>query len=52
MPSSLGCWRSGPRTALLHIRQTDHDADGLPVMLSDEWHVADAFDLIVNRRAP
>ena len=41
-----------PRTPLLHIRQTDHDADGKPVMLSDEWHVADAFDLIVNRRAP
>ena len=41
-----------PRTPLLHIRQTDHDADGNPVMLSDEWHVPDAFELIVNRRAP
>ena len=41
-----------PRTPLLHILQTDQDADGRPVMLSDEWHVADAFDLIVNRRAP
>jgi GntR family transcriptional regulator len=41
-----------PRTPLLHIRQTDHDAEGNPVMLSDEWHVADAFELIVNRRAP
>lgn len=40
------------RTPLLHILQTDHDADGNPVMLSDEWHVADAFELIVNRRAP
>jgi GntR family transcriptional regulator len=40
------------RTPLLHIRQTDHDADGRAVMLSDEWHVADAFELIVNRRAP
>jgi GntR family transcriptional regulator len=39
-----------PRTPLLHIRQTDHDAAGRAVMLSDEWHVADAFELIVNRR--
>jgi GntR family transcriptional regulator len=37
---------------ILHIHQVDHDRDGLPVMLSDEWHVADAFGLIVNRRAP
>ena len=36
---------------LLHIDQTDHDAGGRAVMLSQEWHVADAFDLIVNRRA-
>ena len=36
---------------LLHIDQTDHDAGGRPVMLSHEWHVADAFELIVNRRA-
>jgi GntR family transcriptional regulator len=38
-------------TPLLHIDQTDHDAGGRAVMLSHEWHVADAFDLIVNRRA-
>jgi GntR family transcriptional regulator len=37
-------------TPLLHIDQTDHDAGGRAVMLSHEWHVADAFDLIVNRR--
>jgi GntR family transcriptional regulator len=37
---------------LLHIDQTDRDARGRPVMLSAEWHVADAFELIVNRRAP
>jgi GntR family transcriptional regulator len=36
---------------LLHINQTDFDARGHPVMLSLEWHVADAFELIVNRRA-
>ena len=38
-------------TPLLHIDQVDYDARGHPVMLSDEWHVADAFDLVVNRRA-
>ncbi len=36
---------------LLHIDQVDYDQRGRAVMLSDEWHVADAFDLIVNRRA-
>jgi GntR family transcriptional regulator len=36
---------------LLHIDQTDRDARGRPVMLSAEWHVADAFALMVNRRA-
>jgi len=36
---------------LLHIDQTDYDARGHAVMLSLEWHVADAFELIVNRRA-
>jgi GntR family transcriptional regulator len=40
-----------PRTPLLHIDQLDFDSDGRAVMLSDEWHVADAFELIVNRRA-
>jgi GntR family transcriptional regulator len=38
-------------TPLLHIDQVDYDERGRPVMLSHEWHVADAFDLIVNRRA-
>jgi GntR family transcriptional regulator len=36
---------------LLHIDQVDLDERGRPVMLSAEWHVADAFELIVNRRA-
>jgi GntR family transcriptional regulator len=38
-------------TPLLHIDQVDYDEGGLPVMLSAEWHVADVFELIVNRRA-
>lgn len=38
-------------TPLLHVDQVDFDADGNPVMLSAEWHVADAFELHINRRA-
>ncbi len=37
-------------TPLLHVEQVDYDARGRAVMLSLEWHVADAFELIVNRR--
>ena len=37
---------------LLRIDQVDRDVRGRAVMLSREWHVADAFELIVNRRAP
>jgi GntR family transcriptional regulator len=37
-------------TPLLHIDQVDYDMRGRAVMLSYEWHVADAFELIVNRR--
>jgi GntR family transcriptional regulator len=38
-------------TPLLRIDQVDYDPRGRAIMLSDEWHVADAFELIVNRRA-
>lgn len=38
-------------TPLLHIDQVDYDERGRPVMLSHEWHVADAFDLVVTGRA-
>jgi GntR family transcriptional regulator len=38
-------------TPLLHIDQIDFDGDGSPVMLSAEWHVADAFEMHINRRA-
>jgi DNA-binding GntR family transcriptional regulator len=38
-------------TPLLHIDQVDYDERGRAVMLSHEWHVADAFELFVNRRA-
>jgi GntR family transcriptional regulator len=37
-------------TPLLHIDQVDYDNRGRAVMLSYEWHVADAFELVVNRR--
>ncbi len=36
---------------LLHIDQVDYDERGRAVMLSHEWHVPDAFELIINRRA-
>jgi GntR family transcriptional regulator len=36
---------------LLHIDQVDYDARGRAVMLSHEWHVADAFEMVVNRRS-
>ena len=38
-------------TPLLHIDQVDYDELGHAVMLSHEWHLADAFELIVNRRS-
>jgi GntR family transcriptional regulator len=38
-------------TPLLHIDQLDYDTRGQAVMLSLEWHVADAFEVIVNRRS-
>jgi GntR family transcriptional regulator len=38
-------------TPLLHVDQVDYDTRGRAVMLSHEWHVADAFQLIVNRRS-
>lgn len=38
-------------TPLLHVDQVDYDARGRAVMLSHEWHVADAFRVMVNRRS-
>jgi GntR family transcriptional regulator len=46
-----GLLRVEPGTPLLHIDQVDFDQTGHPVMLSAEWHLADAFELHVNRRA-
>jgi GntR family transcriptional regulator len=43
--------RVPPGAPLLHIHQVDRDAADTAVMESDEWHVAAAFDVIVNRRA-
>jgi GntR family transcriptional regulator len=36
---------------LLHIDQIDYDERGRAVMLSFEWHVADVFEMVVNRRS-
>ena len=43
--------RIEPGTPLLKLDQIAYDAPGRAVLLSLEWHVADAFELIVNRRA-
>ncbi len=44
----LGVRRGKP---LLYIEEIDYDKDGTPVMLSREWHVSEAFDVRINRRA-
>jgi GntR family transcriptional regulator len=36
---------------LLYIEEIDYGRDGTPVMLSREWHVSEAFDVRVNRKA-
>ena len=36
---------------LLYIDQVDYDEAGRAVMLSHEWHLADAFQVTVNRRS-
>ncbi len=36
---------------LLYIEEIDYDIDGTPVMLSQEWHVSEAFDVRINRQA-
>lgn len=37
---------------LLYLRQVDYDREGVPVLLSHEHHVADAFEFSVVRRGP
>jgi GntR family transcriptional regulator len=44
----LGIERGKP---LLYIEEIDYDRDGIPVMLSREWHVSEAFDVRINRKA-
>jgi GntR family transcriptional regulator len=44
----LGVRRGRP---LLYIEAVDFGRDGTPVMLSREWHVSEAFDVRINRRA-
>lgn len=36
---------------LLYFEETDYDQSGKPVMLSSEWHVADAIEFWLHRRA-
>lgn len=44
----LGVRRGRP---LLYIEEIDYGRDGTPVMLSREWHVSEAFDVRINRKA-
>jgi GntR family transcriptional regulator len=44
----LGVRRGRP---LLYIEEVDYGRDGTPVMLSKEWHVSEAFDVRINRKA-
>jgi GntR family transcriptional regulator len=39
-------------TLLLYLRQIDYDQEGQPILLSHEYHVADAFEFSVVRRGP
>jgi GntR family transcriptional regulator len=49
MAKRLGV-RSG--ALLMYLRQIDYGADGAPVLLSEEHHLADAFEFAVVRRGP
>ena len=44
----LGVRRGKP---LLYIEEVDFARDGTPVMMSREWHVSEAFDVRINRKA-
>lgn len=44
----LGVRRGRP---LLYIEEVDYGLGGTPVMLSREWHVSEAFDVRINRKA-
>jgi DNA-binding GntR family transcriptional regulator len=37
---------------LLYLRQVDYEGEGLPVLSSHEFHLADAFEFTVLRRGP
>jgi GntR family transcriptional regulator len=41
-----------PGTPLLYLRQVDYDAEGEPLVLSHEHHVAGEFEFTVVRRGP
>ncbi len=44
----LGVRRGKPAA---DIEEIDYGRDGTPVMLSREWHVSEAFDVRINRKA-
>ena len=44
--------KTDPGSLVLYLRQVDYGRDGQPVLLSHEYHVADAFEFSVLRRGP
>jgi GntR family transcriptional regulator len=44
--------RVRPGSLLLYLRQVDYDESGLPVLLADEYHLAEGFEFSVVRRGP
>ncbi len=49
LASRLG---TNPGAPLFQLSQVDYTEDGLPVLYSEEFHVADAFDVTVVRTGP
>ena len=54
MPTGRLAKRLGVKSGalLLYLRQIDYGRDGEPLLLSDEHHLADAFEFTVVRRGP
>ena len=51
LATTLAMWEPQLKALTARCRVLNYDTRGHAVMLSLEWHVADAFELIVNRRA-
>ena len=47
-----GAWKCRPGTLLMTLFQLDSTAEGTVVLVSQEHHLADAFEVTVYRRGP